>query len=139
MNFKKAIIALIIFSVFLYSVKIVIDNKDKISILTILTHKKSKEVKEQNYDELSNRQKAIKIINEKQEIIDWRKLFQTEELNNENVHPKGTPIIEVNAEKENLITIHVYELLNGRTATFNWYIVNIQTKEVTILENKNTN
>ncbi|MBU4466777.1 hypothetical protein KKF47_01780, partial [Patescibacteria group bacterium] len=71
---------------------------------------------------------AIDLIHNLPEVKEWLALF---------TGPGGTspitggrPAIEIDSKSAEEYTIHVYEALSDHTATFNWYSINLKTREI---------
>jgi len=74
----------------------------------------------------NNENIAISAVRELPDVEKWLDLF-SEDSKSDNV---GIPIIEVDHITGLLYVVHAYELRSDHIATFNWYEVNVETKEV---------
>lgn len=78
------------------------------------------------------------VLQDKLEEIGSTKISESLALENVNKRPevkqflKDVPggIVEVDNESEGEYNVHVYEIKNGHTATFNWYRVSIKSGEI---------
>lgn len=118
MNFKKLILALIIIFLVIFSYQ------------KLIAHHQTKNTSiEPNNEEI-----AVSLVKELPEVQKWLNLFSETKNEPSNIGPPGTPIIEFDHMKDQLYVVHVYELVNdlksSHTATFNWYDVNLETKEI---------
>lgn len=71
-------------------------------------------------------QKAPSLVTEQLAVENVKKLPEVQDYLKEV--PNGK--VEVDNEDEGEYNVHVYEVKNGHTATFNWYRVSIKSGEV---------
>lgn len=76
----------------------------------------------------ANELKAINLVRNLPDVQKWLSLFPGVDYTSPSTNSRA--IITIDSEKNGIYTIHAFESLPDHEATFNWYTVNIATKEV---------
>jgi hypothetical protein len=71
--------------------------------------------------------RAINLVTTLPEVQKWQELI-------DSTDNSGKAIIEVDSRDEDIYTVHVYELKDNNTATFNWYLVDLESDQISLLE-----
>ncbi|MBU1164280.1 hypothetical protein KKA15_01815 [Patescibacteria group bacterium] len=73
-------------------------------------------------------EQAISLVKKIPEVIEWISLFS--EPNGSSPKTGGFPAFRVDRVEGPVYSIQVFENMPTQTSTFNWYDVNIETKEI---------
>lgn len=83
----------------------------------------------------TERETAVQLVESRPEVAEWRRFFTGPD--GKSPHTGGRPCIEVCGKQSNGWLVHVYEEVRdnpraeGRTATLNWYRVDVPSRTVT--------